>query len=485
MQDQLSILLVEDDEDTRVTLTDVLEIDGNDVLVASTISEAFRLIDEAVAIIILDRKLPDGPAERHIPTLRDLAPQADIVVVTGYADMDSTISAFRSGASDFLIKPINPEALRHTVCRILQSKRVELELRQEQQFADRVLSTAEAIVLVLDPEGKIVRFNPYFERLSGRKLDEVRGKEWFATFVPPQDHDLIQHVFSTTTTSGSSSGVINAIITSDGTERQIRWCNTTLEDSAGNLDGVLAVGVDVTDIIDAQEKIAQSERLAAIGQTMASLAHESRNALQRIQSGLELLELDIGDDPEATKDLQTVQRAATDLNSLLEEIRSFAAPIHLHRVQADCKDIYRRAWRNLESSRVGRTCELIEIDDREHHKTSLDAQRMEQVFRNLFENALAATNDPAQIHITLSQADNGDTVVSVSDNGPGLTRDQAHRIFEPFYTTKTRGTGLGMAIVKRIIDAHGGDIIVAHRNSPIGGASFQMTITPENTSNGF
>ncbi|MCC9601826.1 response regulator [Stieleria sp. JC731] len=476
MQDELSILLVEDDDDTRITLTDVLEIDGNHVIVASSIAEAIELLDNSVAIIILDRKLPDGPAEQHIPKLRRQAPDADIVVVTGYADMDSTISAFRSGASDFLLKPINPEALRHTVCRIVQKKTTELKLRKEQQFADRVLSTAEAIVLVLDPEGKIVRFNPYFERLSGWKLEEVQGKDWFSTFVPKSDHNTIRDLFLLTQANGSSTGVINAIITREGAERQIRWSNTTLVTDSGDIDSVLAVGVDVTEFVDAQVKVAQSERLAAIGQTMASLAHESRNALQRIQSGLELLELDVGNDPEAIKDLSTVKRAAADLNSLLEEIRSFAAPIQLNLVSADLRDVYQRAWRNLASNRENRDCELAEIDNRHQQKTLFDSLRLEQVFRNLFENSLAAASDPVKIQIRIDQNEQNDTTILVTDNGPGLSRDQSLRVFEPFFTTKTRGTGLGLAIVKRIVEAHQGEIEVDQRVSEMGGAAIKITL---------
>ncbi|OYP28917.1 ATP-binding protein [Rhodopirellula sp. MGV] len=476
MRDELSILLVEDDDDTRITLTDVLEIDGNEVIVASSIAEAIELLDASIAIIILDRKLPDGPAERHIPQLRLKAPDAEIVIVTGYADMDSTISAFRSGASDFLLKPINPEALRHTVFRIVQKKTTELKLRKEQRFANRVLTTAEAIVLVLDLKGHIIRFNPYFEKISGWKLDEVQGKDWFATFVPTSTLESIRDVFLLTQTSGSSTGVINAIITRDGSERQIRWCNTTLERDSGEIEAVLAVGVDVTEFVDAQAKVAQSERLAAIGQTMASLAHESRNALQRIQSGLELLELDIGNDPESAKDLLTVKRAAADLNSLLEEIRSFAAPIQLHLVQADLRDVYQRAWRNLESNRQNRQCELVELDHRHQIKTTIDTMRLEQVFRNLFENSLAASSDPATIKIELDQADPQQTRIVVSDNGPGLSKDQCEQIFEPFYTTKSRGTGLGLAIVKRIVDAHQGTIKVLHCVSELGGMSLQITL---------
>lgn len=105
-----------------------------------------------------------------------------------------------------------------------------------------------------------------------------------------------------------------------------------------------------------------------------------------------------------------------------------------------------------------------------------DAGRLEQVFRNLFENSLAACTDPVRIRINCSAVHDGDQdaiAIVVRDNGPGLTPTQRERVFEAFFTTKSRGTGLGMAIVKRIVEAHGGQIIVG-QSTP--GAEFILTL---------
>jgi signal transduction histidine kinase len=118
---------------------------------------------------------------------------------------------------------------------------------------------------------------------------------------------------------------------------------------------------------------------------------------------------------------------------------------------------------------------LIECLDSKSVWCSIDVFRMEQVFRNLFENALAACSSPAQITVHCRNgAPGGMLRISVSDNGPGLPADQRSRIFEPFFTTKTRGTGLGLSIVRRIIEAHGGAIVAA--SSSNGGAAFELEI---------
>jgi DNA-binding NtrC family response regulator len=157
----LRILLIEDDLDTQANLHDILSLDGHSILLAGTALEGRRIAKEkAPDVVILDRQLPDANADQLLPDLRKLMPAGDIVIVTGFADIESTIAALRFGASDYILKPVNPDALRASLERIVQRRRIERELRSEQQFAERVVKTAEAVVLVLDLDGKIIDFNP-------------------------------------------------------------------------------------------------------------------------------------------------------------------------------------------------------------------------------------------------------------------------------------------------------------------------------------
>ncbi len=474
--DSPNVLLVEDDPDTQANLCDILEIDGNRVAVAGSAKEALERKDWAgLRVVILDRRLPDGNAEELLPELKQLAPQADVIVVTGYADLDGTITALRQGAADYIIKPINADALRASLRRITERHKMQHALHEEHELAERILNTAEAIVLVLDLDGNIVRFNPYMERLSGYTLDEVKGKSWFETFLRHGEQTRIEEVFRQTVDGERTTGTINPIVAKDGTEREIRWSNATLTDEHGDATSVLAIGLDITEFLDAQKKILQSERLAAIGQTMAALAHESRNALQRIQAGIEMVQLELSDDHAARGDLMRIETASDDLHGLMEEVRAFAAPINVDRYQCDLAKLWRRAWEHLAIARKGRDASLQEICDVDLQCT-VDGIRFEQVFRNLFENALAACADPVQINVTCSAvriANQDGIQICVQDNGPGLTPEQRGKVFDAFFTTKSRGTGLGMAIVKRIVEAHDGQIEVG---SSEGGAEFVITL---------
>lgn len=453
----LRVLIVEDDYDARENLRDILELQGYAISVRAALDEVFETEDLAsFDVIILDRNLPDGMVEDHLPAFRERAPQADLIVITGYADMDASIAALREGVSDYMIKPIKPDALLQKLREIHRRLRIERELREEQQFAEMVLQTAEAIVLVLDVDGRITRFNKYLAELTGHSLEEVEDHDWFDTFIPANDRKRIRRIFQETIEKLQTRGVLNSILTKSGAMKVVRWSNTVIKDQQGHATGVLSVGLDVTNLIAAQEQAMQSDRLATIGQTMAGMAHESRNALQRIRNSVELLEDEIGENPEALRYVEKISRAANDLRDLLEEVRSYAAPIKLELERAELPAIWRKAWASLED-KYSRAVLVDSSNGSRTPEAMLDCRRIEQVFRNLFENAFDACGSDVEVSIGYEMTDS-EVIVTVRDNGPGMPEDVRRRVFDAFYTTKATGTGLGMAIAHRIIDAHGGSI---------------------------
>ncbi len=483
MNDGLEILLVEDDRDTLANLSDILELDGHTIHLAGSFAEVRQAgVQSAIELVMLDRRLPDGNAEELLPELKPLFPNADFVVMTGFADMENTIAALRLGVVDYFLKPIHSDVIRQSVARVARHKRTERQLRNEQRFANQILATAEAIILVLDLSGRIVRFNPYFTRIAGWKLADVQGLDWFDTCIPIKDHDWLQEIFMKTAVNAETSGVLNSVLTTDGRQRQIRWANTVLRDATGDVEFILAIGVDVTDLIAAQNVASRSQRLAAIGQTIAGLAHESRNALHRIRTSVEILQLDLPPSSDSREEVDSIQRASLELTNTLEEVRQYAAPIQLYRELALLPEVWRRVWGYLAPLRGDRDAKIVETKCGCECPVDVDVLRLEQVFRNLFENALAACEDPIRIQLHC-QCDGLDGILlDIQDNGPGLCAEQREKLFEPFYTTKSRGTGLGMSIVQRIVDAHGGDIQIAEPNGT--GARFLIRLPKHATARG-
>ncbi len=385
MQDPsaMQVLVVEDDADTRANLRDILELDDWQVEAAGSIAEALRPRTWSdVAVVILDRRLPDGSAEEFLPRLRELAPHAAVIVATGYADLEGAITALRYGAADYILKPINADALRASLSRVVERRRLAEALRKEREFVESLVAQAQAIVLVLDPQGRIVRFNPYLEEISGCKLAEVEGRDWFTTFLPERDRDRIRSVFADTLADVETSGTTNPIVTRNGRQRLIKWSNKTLKDAAGCVTGVLAVGLDVTDLNEAQQKALQAERLAAIGQMMTGLTHESRNALQRSKACLEMLALEVEDRPQALKMVARIEKAQDHLQRLFEEVRTYAAPVNLQREPCGLDQLWRETWSYLAQARKEKNVELRQCVDGLEPVCDIDHFAVGQVFCN-------------------------------------------------------------------------------------------------------
>ena len=356
-------------------------------------------------------------------------------------------------------------------------RRTEQQLEHERTFSDSLLKTANAIVVVLDEQGRIFRVNDYMEHVSGYRSDELHGLDWVTSFIPAREQESIRQLFQETLAGTPVHSHVNSILTRTGEERQIAWSARRLTNADDVGSGLLAIGSDITELKTTERKLIQNERLAAIGQMMTGLAHESRNALQRTRACLEMLQLDLEDRPDLTDLTHRAGQALDELQRLYEEVRNYAAPLTLELSTCNLADLWSETWEHLHPERAERRVRFRTNCDVSSLECRCDRNRIYQVMRNILENALAAA--PEESSITLDCRDteiNGCSAIEIRilDQGSGLTAEQRARICEPFYTTKTKGTGLGMAIAKRIVDAHGGTIHAEDRSGP--GAEIVITL---------
>lgn len=393
-----------------------------------------------------------------------------IVVMVAAITIYGRKLARRMIESESQVRRLNAELEDRVRERTAELSAVNESLFEREQRLQAILDTAFCAIVTLDEQGTIESCNRAVQRVFGHPPEELCGKN-------------LQVLLATDPRRESSTSLIQRLANRrqdeqaqeqlgrrrDGTTFPIAMYVTTLGMSERQL--FTAVISDLTD----EKRALQAERLASIGQMITAITHESRNALQRIQAGVDILQFSVTDDPEAKEDLGRMSKATDDLQRLFEELRSFAAPMALNIAKCDLATIWGRAWSSLELSRKGRHVTLHEESNGVDVECGLDSFRVEQVFRNLMENSLAACQDPVEISIQChdTQLDGAPEVcVRVRDNGPGLSDEQKKRVFEAFFTTKTKGTGLGMAIAHRIVSAHHGQLALGDRDD---GAEFVIT----------
>jgi two-component system, LuxR family, sensor kinase FixL len=263
--------------------------------------------------------------------------------------------------------------------------------------------------------------------------------------------------------------VLHTHFDAEGNEAIVEVSAAPIFDEQGEVVRIIESCCDVTQLRQAQQKLVQAERLAAIGEAITGLAHESRNALQRSQACLEALAQRMEDRPDVRELLVGMQAAQDHLHRLYERVREYAAPLVLRREPHDVRQWVRAAWDSLVTYRAGRDVVLSEQAAEVDTVCPVDGLAFQEVFGNVLENALEACPDPVRIEVQY-QASEVEGVpalqVAVRDNGPGLSPAQRRRLFDSFFTTKTRGTGLGLAIAKRLVEAHGGWIGVGAASGP-------------------
>lgn len=346
-------------------------------------------------------------------------------------------------------------------------------VQTERELNEAIIGTTQAIVLLVDArsQGKIIRGNRYLAQLVCKSDVLSNGVATINDLIPVDDRPLMAELFSSECLDEASGPVVTRFTDFESRERTIRWFARTVphpqntfspsgeEGMAGSFCQLL-VGHDITDLVEAQRRDVQQERLAAIGQTMAGLAHESRNAFQRSQAALETLGLELDDKPEALQLVERIQRANDHLLHLYQEVLQFAKPVRLDLCTCHLADVAATTCQHI--VQAGHcAADKLQIEESNSPAVTIDPYAVEQILRNLIENAIAVSPEGEKVVIAIAPSWQGGVPairVEIRDRGPGIAEEYRNRIFEPFFSTRSRGTGLGLPIARRLAEAHGGTL---------------------------
>jgi signal transduction histidine kinase len=254
-----------------------------------------------------------------------------------------------------------------------------------------------------------------------------------------------------------------------------------VRDDAGGVVGASMFFKDLTRVEQIEERERLRDRLAAVGEMAAAIAHEVKNPLAGIEVMAGLLRRRVPDAPEAHALVADIIKEAKMANAIVQEVLDFVRPIRLQ-VEPTTLAAAIDAAVPLADAKLRRGSIAVDVDlAGDLPPLQADEQQLTQLFTNLLMNAYEAMNGAGRVHITAERVrmeDGGDgrdaVSVAFTDNGPGMPPDVAEHVFEPFFTTKPQGSGLGLAIVRKIVDAHDGRIDVQTEAGQ--GTTIRMTL---------
>jgi two-component system sensor histidine kinase HydH len=210
-----------------------------------------------------------------------------------------------------------------------------------------------------------------------------------------------------------------------------------------------------------QQEIARSRRLASIGSLAAGVAHEIRNPLSSIKGFATYFRERYRDNHEDAETAEVMIKEVDRLNRVITQLLDFARPMALDRTPVAPQILIRQALKMVEAQAGEKGITLAANLPADIGAVSLDADRIGQVLLNLCLNALAAMTAGGTLRLSLTQPEAGWIRIDVGDTGIGIPAEELSRVFDPYFTTKPAGTGLGLPIVQKIVEAHGGSIQLA------------------------
>lgn len=355
-------------------------------------------------------------------------------------------------------------------------READMEITKLKDLNELILRHISSGLLTTNNTGQIIHANRAAERILESTRENLLGKSWGSLFGldglgPDELHGLVSR-------AQSSIGAEIDVVARSGAAKPVGLSLSDIEDADGSVLGQVIVFRDLTEIKELESRARRSERLSAVGELAAGIAHEIRNPLASIRGSIEVLKergMFNSKDEELVK---VILKESDRLNQIIQGFLDYVRtpPPTSRAVEInDLVDEIVMLYKN--SDKVG---DLIRIEKRRGAERLIvfgDGDQLKQVLLNLMDNAIEAMPDGGDM-LVLCQG-KGETVeVEISDTGGGISAGET-RLFEPFYTTKSRGIGIGLTIAERIVKNHDGRIDVRRRTG--GGAVFTVVLPRHRT----
>jgi PAS domain S-box-containing protein len=356
------------------------------------------------------------------------------------------------------------------------------ELLNTQEYLKGIVENAPDMIITVDPTGLIDSFNRGAEMVLGYSRDEVVGRRIEMLFADPRERDVAIEQLRDT------DHVVNYLThfrTKNGDVRNVLLTLSRLRAPDGSPIGTIGISKDVTNEIRLQRRLIQSERMAALGQALTGVQHSIKNLLNVLKGGSYMVKLGLAKDNKEilAEGWQMVEEAITNMTDMSKSMLDFARERDLD-LTPTCLAELTKKIHSLNAAKFEESGVELLVDAADDLPTvECDPQLIRSVVMDLLSNALDACSwkdydgeERPWVRLAVKRgAVDGYVQIEISDNGPGIPDDVKAKIFTPFFSTKKKkGTGMGLAVVSRIVTSHGGTTIV--ESEPGKGATFRVTL---------
>ena len=345
---------------------------------------------------------------------------------------------------------------------------------ERRRLATAIDNAAEA-VMILEAEGLVVYVNPAFERVTGFWADEVLARRPFFWLAGIALEEGIRGFQRAMVDRSVWHGRI-AVATKGGSVRELEGGLSPIPDAPGSYMGSVVVLRDVTEELTLRRKVEKTRDMERLGRLVGGVAHEIRNPLNAIQAATEALSMDLGKEEEHRPLLDLIRTQVDRMSGLTRDLLDLGRPIQrsamaLLPLSKLCEGAV-TTWQ--QSGRKKERHVAFEPETRKDAAVFGDAGKLQQVLINLLDNASQHSKPGTEIRLTTVE-DERSLKIRVADQGEGIAPANLPRLFEPFFTTKRGGTGLGLSLVKHILEEHGGEV-TGWNNDPPPGCTFEIRL---------
>ena len=466
--EKTTILIADDSKLIQELFFDLLLSRGYNVIQAYNGEEAINLFDlKSPDLVMLDVMMPRHNGLEVLSHIKEVSPDSLVVMMTAHGSEETAVEAMKLGADDYLVKPLAYKEVFRIIEELLEKNRIGLDnkrlkekIHEAETYLAHLVDNVNEAIISTDKGGNIKTFNSSAEALWQIDEKSIQQKSFSVLFKNGPKNGYVEKVLELTRSQGKYNAEF-VFVKNDLTEFPGYLSTSLVKGVKGKEDGVVAVIRDLTREKEMREQLLASARLASLGKVVDGIAHEIRNPLLSIGGFARRLEKDFPDDSDHKKYLEIILTDVDRLERMLKDIEEYVDFAKPHKANIKCVDVHAVIKEvvlmfDFESAHIKL---VLDIEDLDILYVYADEGHLKVLFSNIFKNAVESMPDGGGLVVGFTFEGNY-LCIAVKDTGCGIAEENIKEIYDPFYTSKMSGAGIGLAKVYMILEEYHGIIEV-------------------------